>query len=366
MEIEKLFPIKKKCIYFNTASTGPLPRPSFEEIKKMAEYECFEGEIDYFLMVKPVVENLRKNIALFFGCKKEEIAFCKNTSHGILLSLLSIPFRKNHNIIVQEDAFPAIKIPAIYSGQEIRFCDLSKDTLKNLKKKVNKNTKAVIIDWVHFYKGYVLDLKEIGNFCREHDIYLIVDGMQGAGAVPINLNKTPVDFFITHAPKWLLGPRGIGFIYVNSDTFKKIEKKYAGWISLDWKDFSDFENFPPLRKGAQIFEEGSFNTLGIFGFNESMKIFVKLGKREIHKRIKKLVLKLRGILEKFKFQILPEYSSDISGIISFKPEKPEEIYKKLLNNKVIVSLRNGFIRISIHFFNDEEEAEKFKKILLNL
>lgn len=366
MDIKKIFPIKKKCIYLNSASTGPLPLPAFEKIKEMAGYECFEGEVDYFSVIKPTVENLRKNIAFFFGCKKEEIAFCKNTSQGILLSLLSIPFRKNHNIIVQEDAFPAVKIPAIYSGQEIRFCDFSKEPLKNLKKKVNKNTKVVIIDWVHFYKGYVLDLKEIGKFCKEQGIYLIVDGMQGAGAVPINLNRTPVDFFITHASKWLLGPRGIGFIYINSETFKKIEKRYAGWISLDWKNFSDLENFPPLRKGTQIFEEGSFNTLGVFGFDESMKIFVKLGKREIYKRVKTLVLKLRRMFEEFKFNVFPQNSFEISGIISFKPENPEEIYTKLLSKRIVVSFRNGFIRVSPHFFNDEEEIENFRKILSTL
>lgn len=363
MNIRELFPIKDKFVYFNSASTGPLPKPAYEKIKEMAKYTCFDGEIEYFNTFKPTVESLRKNIAFFFGCKRDEIALCKNTSHGILLSLLSIPFRKTNNIVVQEDAFPAIKIPAIYSGQEIRFCDFSKEPLKNLKKKINKNTKAVIIDWVHFYKGYVLDLKEIGNFCKEKDIYLIVDGIQGAGVVPLTLNKTPVDFFIAHSAKWLLGPQGIGFMYINPETFKKINKKYAGWISLDWKNFSDFDNLPPLRNGAQLFEEGTFNTLGIFGFNESMKIFVKLGKREIYKRIKSFVLYLRKTFKDLKYEVLPEQSTEVSGIISFRPDKPEKMYKKLLENKIVVSFRNGFIRVSPHFFNDKEEIKKFEKII---
>jgi len=361
--MRELFPIKNKFIYFNSASTGPLPKPAYKKIKEMARYTCFDGEIEYFNILKPVVESLRKNIAFFFGCKKDEIALCKNTSHGILLSLLSIPFRKTDNIIVQEDAFPAIKVPAIYSGQEIRFCDFSKDPLKNLKKKINKNTKAVIIDWVHFYKGYVLDLKEIGNFCKERDIYLIVDGIQGAGVIPLTLNKTPVDFFMAHSAKWLLGPQGIGFMYINPDTFKKINKKYAGWISLDWRDFSDFEEFPPLRKGTQLFEEGTFNSLGAFGWNESIKIFVKMGKREIYKKIRNLILHLRNIFKELKFEILPEETSSVSGIISFKTPEPEKLYKKLLKNDVIVSLRNGFIRVSPHFFNDKEEIKKFEKII---
>jgi len=331
----------------------------------MAEYSCFDGEIEFFTLLKPVIESLRKNLAFFFGCKGHEIALCKNTSHGILLSLLSIPFRKNHNIIVQEDAFPAIKVPAIYSGQEIRFCDFSKEPIKNLKKKINKNTKAVIIDWVHFYKGYVLDLKEIGNFCKERDIYFIVDGIQGAGMLSISLKSTPIDFFIAGASKWLLGPHGIGFMYINPDTFKKINKKYAGWISLDWKDFSNFEEFPPLRKGTQLLEEGTFNSLGVFGWNESMKIFVKMGKREIYKRIKNLIVHLRNIFKELKFEILPEETSQPSGIISFKPPDPEKVYKKLLKNNVIVSLRNGFIRVSPHFFNDKEEIKKFEKILFH-
>ncbi len=363
MDFKKLFPIKKKYIYLNSASTGPLPYPSYEKIKEMAKYSCFEGEIEYFKILKPALEELRKNIALFFECRKEEIAFCKNTSHGILLSLLSIPFKKNDNIIVQEDSFPAIRIPSIFSGYEIKLCDFSKEPIKNLKKKINKNTKAVLIDWVHFYKGYVIDLKEIGEFCKEKEIYFIVDGIQGAGVLPLNLSKTPLDFFITGGSKWLLSPHGTGFIYINSETFKKLNKKYTGWLSLDWKNFSNLDDLPLQRKGAQSFEEGTFNSLGIFGFNESMKIFVEIGKNEIYKKVERLILKIRKILEINNFEIIPDKFSQISGIISFKSKNIFEIYKKLIEKNIIVSFRNGYIRVSPHFFNDEDEVLKFEEVI---
>jgi len=363
MNLKEIFPIKKKYIYFNSASTGPLPYPSYKKIKEMAEYACFKGEIEFFKILKPAISELRKNIAKFFECKEEEIGFCKNTSHGILLSLLSIPFKKNDNIIVQEDSFPAIRVPAIFLGQKIKFCDFSKDTIKNLKKKVDKNTKVVIIDWVHFYKGYVIDLKEIGEFCKEKEIYFIVDGIQGAGVLPISLSKMPLDFFITGGSKWLLAPHGVGFIYINPETFKKINKNYVGWLSLEWKNFSDFNNLPSLRKGTQIFEEGTFNSLGIFGFNESMKIFVKIGKDKIYERIKNFILEIRKILEIKDFEIIPNINSQISGIISFKSENSYKIYKKFLKNNIIVSFRNEYIRVSPHFFNDKREILKFKEVL---
>jgi len=280
-----------------------------------------------------------------------------------LLSLLSIPAKKNSSIIVQKDAFPAIKVPAIYSGFNVIYADFEKDPLKELRKKINKNTVAVLIDWVHFFKGYMNDLKLIGDFLKEKEIFFIVDGIQGAGVIPLNLNRLNVDFFSSHSAKWLLGPQGIGFLYIKKETFKKINKRYVGWISLDWKSFSDFNNFPSLRKGAQIFEEGSYNSPGIFGFNENIKLILKFGKFKINKRVKKLKAKLRKEFEEMGFEILPyrEEGRYASGIISFRSKNSDKLFNYLTKKRISISYRNGFIRVSPHFFNDEKEIDYLLK-----
>ena len=276
-----------------------------------------------------------------------------------MLSLLSIPGKKNSSIIVQKDAFPAIKVPAMHSGFNVIYADFEKDPLKELKKKINKNTVAVIIDWVHFFKGYVNDLKLIGDFLKEREIFFIVDGIQGAGVIPLNLNRLNVDFFSSHSAKWLLGPQGIGFLYIKKETLKKINKRYIGWISLDWKNFSDFDNLPPLRKGAQIFEEGSYNSPGIFGFNENIKLILKFGRFEVNKKIRELKKKLREEFRKMGFEILPirENKRYVSGIISFKGRDTDKLFNYLTAKKISLSFRNGFIRVSPHFFNDEKEID---------
>ncbi len=360
MNFKKLFPVKQKIVYLNSASTGPISKPAFEKMKEACRISMCTGKLDFFRDLLPVLEELRRNLSEFFGCKKHEIGFIKNTSQGILLSLLSIPFNKNSNIIVQKDSFPAIKIPALYSGHKVIFCDFSKDPVKNLKNKINKNTKAVLIDWVHFYKGYVLNLKEISDFCKEKGIFLIVDGIQGGGVIPINLNELKIDFFITQAAKWLCGPRGIGFIYVNSETIKKLNRNYIGWISLNWKNFEDFSKLPDLRKGAQVFEEGTYSEILVFGFNENIKILKKYGIKNIYKKVKNLVNILRKALMELNFEILPERVNEtISGIISFKAPDSVGLFKKLTHKKIIISLRNNYIRVSPHFFNDKEEIKYF-------
>lgn len=343
---------------------GPLSLPAYNSIKKCLKTFLYRGKLDYFKELVKVREELRKNLAKLIGCKKEEVAIIKNTSHGILISLLSLPDKKNSNIIVQKDAFPAIKIPAIHSGYRVIFADLSKEPLKEIKKKINKKTLAVLIDWVHFFKGYVNDIKTIGEFLKEKEIFFIVDGIQGAGVIPLNLNNLKIDFFIAHSAKWLLGPPGIGFMYINTETFKKIKKKYIGWLSINWKDFSNFENLSnlPLRKGAQIFEEGSYNSPGIFGFNENLKIIINFGKKEINKKIKELKNRLKEEFKKLNFEFLPKKEEKyVSGIISFKSKKNHELFEFLKYQNISISYRNGFIRVSPHFFNDKKEINYLLK-----
>ena len=88
-------------------------------------------------------------------------------------------------------------------------------SFEKLKRAVTRRTRVVCLSWVQFFNGYRIDLSQLGAFCREHDIYLVVDGIQGMGVEPINLKHLPVDIFTSGCQKWMLSPQGCGFFYLS-------------------------------------------------------------------------------------------------------------------------------------------------------
>ncbi len=355
MNFYELFPVKKEYVYLNTASTGPIPLTTYKRLQNLLNQLLLEGDVP-FSCVKDEAQKVKKHLAELLDCKPSEIGLCKNTSHGLFIALTMLPDRKNKKLIVQEDAFPVLKAVARFSNYEIKLCDLRKTPIKALKETLDKNVVAVVVDWVHFYKGYVLNLKEVGDFLKERDIYFIVDGIQGAGIVPISLDSLKVDFFVAGSSKWLLGGEGMGFLYIKEDTFKKLKKNYGGWLSYEWKDFYSLNEFPMLRQNASIIEEGTYNIFGMFALSESLKLLCKIGIKNIYAKVKELVTYLRDKLE--EFEVEPKDNELPSGIVAFRCSDSEKLFEKLKANKIIVSLREGFIRVSPHFFNEKEEIDK--------
>jgi Selenocysteine lyase len=73
---------------------------------------------------------------------------------------------------------------------------------------------ALSVSWVGFVTGVVADLDRLGAACRARGIIFVVDGIQGVGAIPLDVGRTPVDLLACGAQKWLHGPWGSGLTYV--------------------------------------------------------------------------------------------------------------------------------------------------------
>ncbi len=367
--IKDLFPVKKNYLYFNFAADGPLPVPSRDA---MIESLNESSEIGLIVVPKQVAiyENVRHELGTLFQSKPENFAFTKNTSEGVLLALLAMDIQPEENYIVASDAFPTtirmmennckgsmrsvkINAPIPLVDQITAICD-------------NK-TRAIVLDWVHFFTGKLIDVAGIVQFARERGIFTVIDGIQGAGALELGLDRSGIDFFVTAAHKWLLSPQGSGFIYVSPSVWERTRRKSFGWLGYDWCDFSNFDIQPQLRPGATVMEYGTRSYFAAVGLYESLKLFNRIGIKNIETHNQTLrTLFVENILT-LGYETKQSLTVKAASIIPFRaPDSdPRELLQHLQQKNVVLSVRNGYIRSAFHFINHLEEVQALLEMLKN-
>jgi selenocysteine lyase/cysteine desulfurase len=363
MDATQLFPRTEDIIYFNHASSSPLPLPARERMKTLID-ELASGDRSWNFW-SAELESFRGESAKLLGTEPREIGFIPNTSTGLLIALYSIPWRETDNVVLIKDGFPANIVPWFRNLPQIQKRQIEIEGDRPLEDRIldaiDEHTRAVAIDWVDFFTGYRIDLKRIGDFCKERGIFLVADGIQGCGALELDLSNVHVDFFAAASAKWLLGPVGAGILYVNAETMPRLKPAFEGWMSLSWKEFNIFDPLPPLKEGAGRFEPGSYPGVPLVGFVENLKILNSVGIAKINERI----FQTRGFLLEGLKQldaeiISPENEDHASGILTFRiPDKDSKaLFEKLSDARIIVSLRKGAIRLSPHFYNTPDEASR--------
>jgi selenocysteine lyase/cysteine desulfurase len=232
-----------------------------------------------------------------------------------------------------------------------------------MEKSIDDKTVAVAVSHVEYVNGFRHDLRALSEIAHEHGAYLIVDAIQSAGAMQIDVKRDDVDFLSTACYKWLLSPPGAGYLYVKEELIEKFEPPLVGWASVkqDVFDTVDFWDIWSLRlsETASRFEVGSPSSISFVGAREALKILLDFGIENVEKRVLKLTGYLIEAVKNLGLTLqTPEDQPHRSGIVNFKIKKPQEVVEKLSRNGIIVSARAHGIRVSPHFYNTEEEIDK--------
>ena len=232
-----------------------------------------------------------------------------------------------------------------------------------MEKTVDDNTVAVAVSHVEYVNGFRHDLRALSEIAHEHGAYLIVDAIQSAGVIPIDVKRDNVDFLATACYKWLLSPPGAGYLYVKEELIEKFEPPFVGWASVKEEVFEtlDFWDIWSLRlsETASRFEVGSPSFISLVGANEALKMLLNIGIENIEAQIIKLTEHLIEAVKNLGLKLqTPEDRRYRSGIVNFKIEKAQEITQKLGEKGIVVSARAHGIRVSPHFYNTKEEIDK--------
>ncbi|OGC38777.1 hypothetical protein A2Y85_08275 [candidate division WOR-3 bacterium RBG_13_43_14] len=358
-ELRQQFPITQKFTYLNHAGTGPLSSRARKVIddclciyQQQAEFDLD----DYWRRI----HNARLIVARLLGAQCNEIAFTANTSEGIFIGLSNLPLKGGDKIIVMDEVFPAVRYVVDNNFPHLDKIYVSfagRSGVDVVSRYLDDHVRVVVVDYVQYLSGSMIDIDELGKFLHERDIYLVVDGIQAIGAVECDLSRGNVDILACGAAKWLLGPSGIGFVYVNKGLWQDLKKIHTGWLGADWRDFYDCSKRPLMYEDARKFEIGTRNVMGILALVENIQIILELGIQHVHNEIIVLKNRLREELKKRGCTIITPESGPQSGILTIQHPESNRVFQRLIESKVMISLRSGNLRFSPHFYNTVEEIE---------
>ncbi len=368
-EVRKYFQyLERGIIYFNHASTGPIPYFALQAVQEYLTERSSKSIDNYEKIIHTTLET-KEIVAKFINSSPDRIAFIDNVSNAMNLLAQGLRWEKGDEIILFDIEFPANVYPFLNLRREgvvvkILKTKNGKVDYGEIEKEITTKTKLLSISHVQFLSGFRADLEKIGNLCKDNGIVFSVDAIQSLGVVNIDVQKMKIDFLASGIQKWLLGLEGTTLIYISKELQDKIEPKYVGWLSVkDPWNILDYKL--DLDETAHRFENGTLNYAGIYSLNSNIKFFSSIGINEIENSIINNSKFLIYLLEKEKFELLfkPVEESELAGIVTIKVTNPEEIYKKLRAEKIHISLREGYLRFSPHFYNTEEEIFNAVEVL---
>ncbi len=361
-EYRKLFPITTQKIYLNHAAISPLSVRVSDKLDEFIDQRSF-GNIDNSEQSDKLRNRTRVMLARMINADSKQIAFIQNTSEGFNHLVNGLSWVARDEIVVTDYEFPSNVYPFLNLekrfGVKVIFVPNRNGQihLEDIQKLITSRTRLLSISFVEFSNGFRNDLEAIGKICRQNDIIFSVDSIQGLGVIPLDVQKCQIDFLSNGGHKWLMGLMGAGFMYIAPHLLEKLTPAYTGWLGVEnaW-DFSEYAL--DLLPDARRYEYATANFMGITALSESVALLLEAGIPNIEKHVLSLGEHLVNRLESLGMQFMGAADKKYwSGIFSFSGNKTGELYEYLISKAIIVSLRNGMIRIAPHFYNNQDEIE---------
>ncbi|MFQ5674154.1 MAG: aminotransferase class V-fold PLP-dependent enzyme, partial [Nitrospinales bacterium] len=361
------FPVVKNRIFFDHAKVAPISLRVRDAVRAFAADAAEFGTAHYAEWMRGV-EDVRESFARLINADPSEVAFVKNTSEGISILANGIDWRDGDNVVVPNIEFPANVYPWMNlkrRGVETRLARSvnGRVPFEVIADRVDDRTRVVSVSSVEANSGFRNDLNRLGVFCRERGIFFCVDAIQSLGALPMDVKKDHVDFLAADGHKWLMSVEGLGGVYVSSRALEKIHPAVVGWDSV--VNATDYMNYDfTLRPDARRFEEGSFNVMSIRGLGAALSLLHEVCVKNIEARLMALGdcilegLRRRGL--KILNSTLP---GERSGIISFAAADLAKLAAVMEKNRISLTVRDGLVRLSPHFYNTEAEVDRFFAVL---
>lgn len=366
----RLFPILKNWIYLNHAATSPL---STRALAAFQQYLLERSELlgDNWEIIAEKSQMLRELIGRMINADADRIAFVPNTNTGLNIVATGLDWQPGDEILIPEMEFPSNVYPWLNlekRGVQVRFLPIPMGGLEpvQLRQVITPKTRMLAISSVEFLSGYAHDLKTIGQICKEHDIWFVVDGIQGTGVIPVDVKAFQIDALANGGHKWLMWPQGFGFLYVSEKLQEQLRAAYGGWIGVEHPD--EFLQYPQeLSSAARRYETGGYSSAAVPAAIESLNLFLDIGIHNIYKHLTELTGIFIHGLKALGYRLFTNENPGVrSGIVTFYPEKQaasRSLFEFLTAERVSLSFRENMLRISPHFYNTQDDIYRVLNLI---
>jgi selenocysteine lyase/cysteine desulfurase len=361
------FPILERWLPLNHAGVSPMSQAVFDAMRAHGQDSLANGSatiedrFDY-------LDGIRARAARFMGAQPSEVAFVKNTTEGLSFVAEGFPWQAGDKVVVPDCEFPSNMLPWLAlrnRGVQVVMLEAEDDEslpLERFEEVLKRGrVRMVATSWVQWGRGWRVDLEALSRLCHDYGALLCADIIQGLGCIPLDLHASGVDFAVSGAQKWLLGPEGIGLLYVSEQQIGLLRPMEAGWNAMAKRGGLGVSWNP----SAKQFEGGIPNVAGTIGLGAALNLLVRAGVGTIWSHIDGLNARMVAGLQRMGADVQVFDAEHRSGMVSFElPGRwAGDVEDALKDEGVLVVNRAGRIRASPHAYMHDGDVDRFLEVL---
>ncbi|WP_025899249.1 aminotransferase class V-fold PLP-dependent enzyme [Sneathiella glossodoripedis] len=371
-------PGTQSVIHLNNAGSALMPSAVHSAVLEHLDLELKIGGYEAHARAMPAFERTYDAIAELINSDRSEIALVENATAGWMMAFHGLNLKKGDVILTAEAEYASNVITYLQAAKnkgvkiEVVPSDASGQLDVNaLEQCISDKVKLISISHIPTNGGLINPSAEIGKVARKHGIPYLLDACQSVGQIPVDVEEIGCDMLSATGRKYLRGPRGTGFLYVRKSFMDQLEPPFLDLHSATWTGKDSYE----MRADARRFENWEFNIANVIGLGAAVDYLLNIGIETASNRLRKLAASARERLSALPDVTVHDIGLEKGGMVTFSHATYDAlaIKKHLANSSInvstssIVSTRydmerrnlGTIVRASFHYYNSEEELDKF-------
>jgi selenocysteine lyase/cysteine desulfurase len=359
-QLEKLrsrFPILREKTYFYSCLQGALSLDAENGMREYADsWRSSSAPWDEWV---GAYEKMREEFASFIHADPDEVGIATSASAAIGAVASALTFEQRNKVVMGEYEFPTmghIWLAQQSRGAEVHFLNGvdGKIPLETYEDAIDERTSIVPITQVSFLNGNRSDAAAIAKIAHAHGALAFLDGYQDCGTRPLDVKALNVDFFVTGALKYLLGPPGLAFLYVKRELIERLTPTVTSWMAQRDVFAFNTQKFDPAP-AARRFEGGSPPIPNIYMARPALRLLTGFGMERVAERISRLSRYfLEGICD-LEIQTKTEPST-AGPLVVVRAIDSAQAVARLAEHGIVTSARHDGVRFSFHAYNSLDDV----------
>jgi selenocysteine lyase/cysteine desulfurase len=357
LKIRRRFRVFENKIYANSCSQGALS----DAVEKafadhLADWNREGSPWDLWV---EQYEEVRAAFARIIGAHPDEVAVVPSASAAINSIASALDFQGRRKIVLGEFEFPTmghVWLAQQRRGAQVQFVPASGGAIpaENYDRAIDRDTLIVPLTHICFMNGFRSDVKSVVSLAHSRGAMVMLDDYQDCGTRPIDVKALDLDFYVSGALKYLLGPSGIAFLYVRRELIATLAPTITGWFAQSNPFAFDVKQID-LASTARRFEAGTPPIPNSCAVLASLKLLNEIGLRGVAEQVKK---NARALLDGARhLDIRAKTPPDSVGpLVVLQAKDANAMLAKLAERNVVASSRKDGVRVAFHVYNTVEDV----------
>ena len=371
-------PACRSLLHFNNAGASLMPALVCDALIGHIELERDIGGYEAEAQASESIAAFYDEFAGLLNCRPQEIAYVENATRAWDMAFYSLPMRAGDRVITHGSEYSSNFLAFLQQSKrrgiavDVAPSDASGQVdVPALEALIREETRLIALTHVPTQGGLVNPVEAIGAVASRHEIPYLLDACQSVGQIDVDVRRIGCQMLSGTGRKWLRGPRGTGFLYVQSDFIERLDPPFIDMRAADWIAPREYR----FASGAQRFENWESYVAGRIGLTAAVRYARALGLPAIESRVNSLAESLREALSAERGIEVLDLGERRCGIVTFTKadESPAGLAARLRRDRINVSVSDrqsaqidfrergidSLVRASIHYFNTQTEIERF-------